>query len=93
MCLCYLDFCLKEICSQNRCIRFEVRIKKKRVGEVCLARDSVNTTINLWLRENKSGRGRGFHDYTVGTESGRAPTSSGSLRLFLFPSIRALVVT
>jgi len=81
ICLFDLDFffsffVVKEICSQNRCLIFKERIKKKHVGEVCLAHDSVNTTINLRLRENKR---REFHDYTVGTESGRALAASGSL--------------
>jgi hypothetical protein len=79
-------FVVKEICGQNRWLIFKERIKKNPVGEVCLAHDSVNTTINLLLRKNKRGE---FHDYAMGTESGRALAASGSFSSLIFVPLRS----
>ena len=72
-------FLVREIFSQNRLLILKISIKKKWVGEIYLARDSVNTIINLLLRKKTE-----FHDYTSATESCLIVTARGFLPLACF---------
>jgi hypothetical protein len=71
---------VREIFSQNRLLILKISIKKKWVGEIYLARDGVNTIINLLLRKKKME----FQDYISATESCLIVTARGFLPLACF---------